>query len=158
MHSKQKGALGESKVLADLLKRNIAVFPEFGDLSVIDFFVYTSNREIGRIQVKYASIQNNTIQVKTTKSGPGYTSRYSDIDVDVFAIYVPQKDIILYINSLELLSYRKSMTFRFKPTLNNQKVRKIEDYMDFEKALRGHTPCTLSKLIEGEEMVQTASV
>lgn len=100
-----------------------------------------------------------SVIIHVTKSGPNYRFRYADYHVDVFAIYVLDKDAIAYIPAKTLLAQQKSRTLRIDEPHNNQSegVHWFVEFSEFERALRGHTQRTLTVHAEGEEMVQTAT-
>ena len=155
LHSKQKGTIGEISVIKSLLKKGYSVFTEVGDLSRVDLIAIVENVPI-KIQVKSTSVDNGAVEIYTRKSGPGYSYRYTEQDVDIFAIYIENKDIVLYIAAKELLKNERSLKLRFDAPKNGQKA-KIRDawkYSTFEDALRDHTPSILPKK-EDDDMIQT---
>lgn len=156
MHSKRKGIIGELEVAAYLAKQNLPVFKELGDLSPVDLITIVE-RVPWRIQVKALTAVKGVVHVSSKKSGPNYSFTYQEEDVDVFAIYVLDTEIIFFVSSCELLK-NSSSNFRVTPTKNCQKkgIRYVGDYMDFRRALRGHTRGP-SSCDEGEEMVQTTT-
>lgn len=136
MHSKTKGDIGQSAIINDLLKKGFRVFLEFGDLSRIDIIAEKNNR-LYKIQTK--SLKTNSegsIGVRTSKSGPGYEYRYTENDIDVFAIYSLDTEKIGYIKSSEVLSNKNTLFIRIREAKNKQKskTRNIEDYQDPNKA------------------------
>ena len=160
LHNKMKGALGEIAVAKDLLAKGYQVFTEFGDNSRVDLIVMGNDYHPIKVQVKGLQSKHGSVVINATKSGPNYRFRYADHHVDVFAIYVLDKDIIAYIPARMLLAQQKSLTLRIEVAQNNQSqgVHWITEYSEFERALRGQTQRTLPADAEGEEMVQTATV
>ena len=65
-------------------------------------------------------------------------------DVDVFAIYIPQRDVILFLSVDQVLKARGTTVMRVAKPKNNQtkKINWFEDYLDFKRALRDHTQST----------------
>lgn len=159
LHSKAKGALGEMAVAKDLLAQGYQVFVELGDNSKVDLIVLGNDFIPVKIQVKSLFSRNGTVVVNATKSGPGYQFRYQRHHVDVFAIYVIDKDLVAYVQADRLLQQRKSLTLRVDPSMNNQLrgISWLADYSEFQRALRGHTQRTQTADAAGEEMVQTAT-
>ena len=88
-----------------------------------------------RIQVKARKTikRSDSVILEAYSSGPGYSYKYSDNDVDLFVLYCLDTEEMAWVKSEELLE-NNSMAFRFKPAKNNQKVRIISDY-NFEKFL-----------------------
>lgn len=159
MHNKDKGTIGELKVSLDLIKRGYAVFKDISDNSPVDLITLVKNVPI-KIQVKTRSLckkNKNTFLLECKKSAKNYHKKYSLNEVDVFSIYILEKDIILYVSSKYLLKNTSGMTFRFDDSKNNQikSTHLYTDFLQFERALRDYTPCTLTISDEGEEIVQT---
>lgn len=157
MHSKVKGTLGELAVAQDLIRQGFPTFTELGDNSKVDLITLTPYPI--RIQVKALNSNNNRIQLDSTKSGPNYKFRYSEADLDIFAVYVLDTSDIFYVTAKEVLANSRTSTFRLASTRNNQSkgCRYIEDYRDFRKALRDYTQDTLAGKAEGDEIVQTTT-
>lgn len=140
LHSKQLGNIGELSVAADLAKKGYSIFKELGDYSKIDLIAEKDNKLV-KVQVKSSSYEDReTILLPLKKRGPnGYTHVYSVEEVDIFALYIRDTGEIIYIASSEALSTSSTfVTFRKSIPLNNQssKVRMVENYLDFEKAIR----------------------
>jgi len=159
MHSKEKGNLGELVAMKHLLSCGYPVFTEFGDNSKVDLIALVDNEPV-KIQVKTRTSESGKVQIDSRKSGPNYKFRYSLDHVDVFAIYVIDRDVLFFVNAKELLSNRTWTTYRLDPTKNGQKYKVlwVKDRMSFEEALRGHTCDTQTGKAVGEEMVQTTTV
>jgi hypothetical protein len=159
LHNKTKGALGEIAVAKDLLAKGYQVFAELGDNSRVDLIAMGKNYHPIKIQVKGLHSKHGSVIIHVTKSGPNYRFRYADYHVDVFAIYVLDRDAIPYISARTLLAQHKSLTLRIDAPHNNQTegVHWFVEFSEFERALRGHTQRTLTVNAEGEEMVQTAT-
>ncbi|MFZ2362111.1 MAG: group I intron-associated PD-(D/E)XK endonuclease [Anaerolineae bacterium] len=159
LHNKTKGALGEIAVAKELLAKGYQVFAELGDNSRVDLIVMGKDYRPIKIQVKGLQSKHGSVIVHVTKSGPNYRFRYADHHVDVFAIYVLDRDAIAYIPAETLLAQQKSLTLRIDAPENNQVegVHWFVEFSEFERALRGHTQRTPAGHAEGEEMVQTAT-
>ncbi|MFQ5571814.1 MAG: group I intron-associated PD-(D/E)XK endonuclease [Rhodothermales bacterium] len=157
MHAKQSGSLGELKVAADLIARGYAVFTELGDLSRVDLIALVDSQPV-KVQVKARTSKHGSVEISKRKSGPNYRFTYQEGEVDVFAIYVIDKDLCLYVNATDFLK-GSTLSIRVEPARNGQqkKVNPWQQYTDFKRALRGHTQPTLSEKAEGEEMVQTTT-
>ena len=80
--------------------------------------------------------------------------------MDVFAVYIINKDLVFYISAKELLQNGKVSKFRLTESRNGQKkfVRYVKDYLNFERALRDYTPHTQTVLVVGDEIVQTTTL
>jgi hypothetical protein len=133
MHAKQKGNIGELAIATDLAKQDMAVFTELGDLSKVDLIALIDNVPI-TIQVKARKLVNGAVQIKSSKSGPDYSYKYKEEDVDIFAIYVLDTEDIGYVSCKEIIS-RGQTSFRIEKPLNKQidKVRYLNEYKDIRK-------------------------
>jgi hypothetical protein len=91
---------------------------------------------------------------------PKYNSTYTVLQVDVFAVYVIDRDFVFYISAKELLKNGKVSKFRLSESKNGQKkfVRYVNDYLNFEKALRDYTPHAQTVTAVGDEIVQTTTL
>lgn len=132
MHPKRKGNIGELKIAADLCQKGYSVFTELGDISKTDLIVETEKKLI-KIQVKALTSINGKVQLDIQKSGPNYRFRYNKKDVDIFAIYVLDRDLIFYVPVVDALKHRQT-TYRIDPPKNNQKllIRYVDDYKNLK--------------------------
>jgi hypothetical protein len=158
LHSKQLGAIGVLRVAAHLMSKGLSVFAEMGDLARVDLIVLVDDQPI-KIQVKTRNLKEGKISVDSRKSGPGYRYRYKSKDVDVFAVYIPQRDLILFLNVHQVLRAKGTTVIRVDKPKNNQRkgVHWFETYLDFKQALRDHTQSTRPDKAEGKEMIQTTT-
>lgn len=158
LHSKQLGAIGVLRVAAKLMSEGYSVFAELGDLSRVDLIVLVEHQPV-KIQVKTRTLKDGRITVDSRKSGPGYLYRYTLQDVDVFAIYVPQEQLILFVNVAQILNAKSTFAIRVGKSKNNQTrfVHGYQDYLEFKKALRDHTQSTRPTSVEGKDMIQTTT-
>lgn len=117
------------------------VFIELGDNSKIDLIAVSSDYDLIKIQVKSYMSKNGSVEISPIKTGPGYKFRYSARHADVYALYVIDEDIVLYISAKELLSKKKSLTIRMTRSKNGQVkgTNSYADYLSLERVLRGHT-------------------
>jgi hypothetical protein len=156
LHSKAKGTIGEVKVAADLLSRGFHVFTEIGDLSKIDL-IAERDRKLYRFQVKAYHSKDGVVVLSSKKSGPNYSFHYESDQIDIFAVYVLDKDIIFYVSSKEVCEYSSSMNIRLEPPKNGQKknINLAENYT-LERILRDYTPNTQTDNAVGDDIVQTS--
>ena len=75
---------------------------------------------------------------------------YQAEEVDVFAIYVIDNDLCLYVNASDFLM-GTTFSIRIEPARNGQKkkIHTWQEYTDFKRALRGHTQPTLPPVHRG---------
>jgi len=114
---------------------------------------------ISQSRSKARNLKDGKISVDSRKSGPGYRYRYKPEDVDLFAIYIPQRDVILFLNVHQILQAKGTTVIRLVKPKNRQSkgVHWFEDYLDFKQALRDHTQSTRTDHAEGKEMIQTTT-
>ncbi|TAH53014.1 MAG: hypothetical protein EYC68_04970 [Chloroflexota bacterium] len=119
------------------------IFTELGDLSRVDLIALVDQEPV-KIQVKTRNLKDGKIVVDSRKSGPGYLYRYQPGDVDVFAIYVPEVDLVLFLSIDFVLKAKGATAIRIVQAKNNQRdgIHWFEDYLDFKRALRDHTQST----------------
>lgn len=158
LHTKQSGNLGELFVATDLVRQGYYVFKEFGDICKADLIIMDETYLPIKVQVKALTPKFGAVQIKSTKSGPGYHFQYEEKHADIYAIYVQDHEVVLYISNKELLRHG-TLTIRIEASKNNQtqKVNWSADYSDFKKALRDCTCNTLPGKAEGNEPVQTTT-
>jgi len=157
MHSKAKGTIGEAKAIQHFLQNGFRVFTEFGDLSRIDLIV-EKNNQLLKIQVKSYTSKDNKVVLYSKKAGPNYNFHYTEGDVDIFAVYILDKDELFYVSAKELCAMKSGLTFRLAEPKNGQKkmIRYPKDYT-LERILRDYTPNTLTSNVEGDDIVQTTT-
>lgn len=111
------------------------MFTELGDISRIDLILEAN--KLYRIQVKSVYTVNGVAPLYLRKSGPNYSYVYTLEDIDIFAVYVMDRDMCLYISAEEALDNGKKVNFRIDPTKNNQEyfVRWAKDYTDIDKII-----------------------
>ncbi len=140
-HSKQKGNLGFSATLKEMHKLGCNVFSEIGDYSKIDMIVEYKSKLI-KIQVKYATEKNGVATLALRKSGPnGYRYTYKTSDVDVFSVYLPDQDKVIFIPAKLACENKNAFTIRYKESKNLQKskVHHLNEFSDLDRILRDFT-------------------
>ena len=156
-----KGTLGEIAVCKELLKLGFSVFVELGNTSKVDLIVLDSEFTSFKIQIKATNSANEIVSVYSMKNclNPKYNSVYTTKQVDIFAVYIIDKDLVFYISAGELLQNGKVSKFRLSESKNGQKkfVRYVSNYLNFEKALRDYTRHTQTDFAVGDEIVQTTT-
>jgi hypothetical protein len=157
----RKGTLGEIAVCKELCRIGYDVFVELGNHSKVDLIVLDENYQAIKLQIKATHSKNDVVEVYSVKNclNPKYNSIYTSDQIDIFAVYVYDKNFVFYITAKELLKNGKCSKFRLSECKNKQKknVRFASDYLDFKKALRDCTPHTLAAKAAGDEPVQTTT-
>lgn len=154
-HSKQKGNLGFSATLKEIHKLGYNVFTEIGDYSKIDMIVELNSKLI-KIQVKYATEKNGMVILNLIKSGPnGYRYTYTTNDVDIFSVYLPNEDKVIFIPAKLACKNKKTMNIRYRESKNRQKfkVHYISDFENLDGILRDFTP----DICNDDDKVQTTT-
>lgn len=156
IHSKQKGNLGFSSTIKELHKLGYNVFSELGDLSKIDIIAEKQGNLI-RIQVKYVTEKNGIVTLSLKKSGPnGYRYTYCSDDADIFSVYLPTFDKVLFIPAKLACQNKNAFILRFNPTKNCQtkNIHLVEDFSNLAGILRDFT----FDACNGDDKVQTTTV
>jgi hypothetical protein len=138
-----KGALGQLAVAKDLVRQGIYVYVEVGSNSKVDMVVLTEGHNPYRVQVKTATYHNGVVHLYVRKCclNPKYNSVYSVTDVDLFALYVEDMDIVLYIPASEALKCRNRFSIRFMEPKNRQgNFNAADKYRNLKGLLRDCTP------------------
>ena len=137
-HSKQKGNLGFSATLKELHKLGYNVFIELGDNSKTDLIVETDGKLI-KFQVKYATENNGIIVIPSKKCGPnGYRYNYTENDIDMFSVYLPNHDKVIFVPSSLVCKNKTGLTIRYSKSKINQtrNVHLIEEFENLNVILK----------------------
>ena len=123
MNSKDKGNIGESVFLAEMIKKGCIVSKPFGDNARYDFIVDV-NGKLLKFQVKYCNCfsENNSILCPCASSANHTTNKkYSSYknDVDYMAFYLAPYDKIAIL-SIKEIGNRKTISLRNTKAANNQ--------------------------------------
>lgn len=137
MHSKQKGNIGFSATVNELHKLRYNVFIEMGDYSRVDIIAEKENKLV-KIQVKYATEKEGMAELNLRKCGPNkYNYVYTDKDVDLFSLYLPKLDQVIFIPAKTACKNRNVFRVRFSKSQSNQKkIRRIDEFTNLEKILK----------------------
>ncbi len=126
MHSKTKGGIGVSKAISYFLNHEIPCFTEtFCDLSQIDLIVENLDGVLKTIQVRTTEERKGcaTLSLRSimpgTKAQPCKTKRLRK-DIDIFVLYVKNRDLLLFIDGEEVKCFESAINFRLKEARNNQ--------------------------------------
>ncbi len=123
MNSKRIGNIGEAKVLAKFVELGIPVYIPFGDNERADL-IAEFNGLLNKIQVKTATGTNNgVIEFHLTSSTEhrknGAIHKYSKDEVDYFALYSLERDMVYLVPAPE--EPMSVICIRFEPSKNGQK-------------------------------------
>ena len=139
MTTKQIGNIGEAKTLCEFVKWMIPIYTSFGDNEKSDF-VIDYNKELKRVQCKTSekivdgkitfSLISSTLHRKN-----GVKHKYTKEEVDYFALYNIEADILLLIPIEKVLGQSAvSFALDYKPSRNQYESLNWQDYL-FEKIM-----------------------
>lgn len=139
MNTKKLGNIGEAKVLCKFVEMQIPVYQAFGDIEKADL-IAEFNGKLNKIQVKTSEkFENDQFIVDLTSSTirkqKDYKHKYSKDEIDYFAVYNLQSDVLLLfpISEFENKTAVK-INIPYKPSHNQYKAINWEDYT-FEKII-----------------------
>lgn len=133
MNTKRLGNIGEAVVLNEFVKRQIPVYIQFGDTEKADC-IAEFNGKLNKIQVKTCekcSKDKKWFSIKpystTTKNGKPVIQKYTKSEVDYFAIYCLELNILVFYPNENV---PEQLIFRIVSPKNNQKkgVKMVNDY------------------------------
>jgi len=134
-HTKFKADIGLTKVIADLTTKGYVPCIPLSEHQPYDIVTVAKNGKVFKLQVKYASLKKNgtvAVAFRTSwadKNGT-HIRHYSKEEFSYYAIYCPEKDIVLYVaNSSDC-----PKAIRFDNPANNQKkyVKRFNDYLELK--------------------------
>ena len=118
--TKSKGDLGESMVIADLLRKGYKVAIPLGEDWKFDIIALI-NGELKRIQCKYVEEKNGVISIPCRSCNGRLNYKYTEKDFDWLSCYDSTNDKCYYIpSSLLGESGRTYINLRLRSTKNNQ--------------------------------------
>ena len=127
MKTYEKGAIGEHRVVADLINKGYRVHKPLIDSLPYDIVVSIKGF-FYRVQVKYVRMRRGNIETSPRRANTQNVKSRND-EFDLLAIFCPDTDQCYYIWTSE---FETSIRLRTKPTKNNQMhgVRMAEDYLN----------------------------
>lgn len=161
MNTKRLGNIGEIKTISKFVEMQIPVYLAFGDIEKADL-VADFNGKLNKIQVKTSeTFVDGGFQVDLTSSTIrkklDYKHKYSSDEIDYFAIYNLESDVLLLL-PIEEFEGRTAIKINipYKPSRNQHKAINWEDYT-FEKIISVETLHETSSNAEDEDKVQTTT-
>lgn len=127
MKTYEKGAIGEHRVVADLINKGYRVHKPLIDSLPYDIVVSIKGF-FYRVQVKYVRLRRGHIETSPRRANTQNVKSRNE-EFDLLAIFCPDTDQCYYIWTSE---FDTSIRLRTKPTKNNQKhgIRMAEDYLN----------------------------
>jgi len=117
--TKQKGDIAEAFVTYLLKQNRFNVLIPWGEDNRYDI-VTEKNGVFKRIQVKYATPKNGTIEVRVRGCNNYNIIHYSPKDIDIIAVYSSKRNKVYFV-PLNGIKNRSICKLRFEPTKNKQK-------------------------------------
>jgi len=117
--TKQKGDIAEAFVTYLLKENGFNVLLPWGEDNRYDL-VAEKNGVFKRIQVKYATPSNGTVEVRIRSCNNYNILHYSPRDIDIIAVYSPGQKKVYFV-PLKDVKNRSLCKLRLEPTKNRQK-------------------------------------
>jgi hypothetical protein len=125
----QKGDIGEAAFYLAAMQKGYWA----GQMPQHCPYDYVLDRGNGpeRIQVKYRSLSNGSVHIKSYSNSSSSSRSYKDM-VDFFAVYVPELKEV-YLLPAELVNEGSGVVLRVEPSRNNQTkgIRFLADYLSW---------------------------
>jgi prevent-host-death family protein len=136
----QKGTVAELAVQMAAARLEIGVYKPLDEHSRADL-LFEIGSDLYRVQVKWGGLTTNHDVIKVNLSGSRYSpqgyvySRYSEHEVDLFAVYCGELDRC-FLLPIELCANRRAIFLRLTPPRNNQQACiNLADEYDFAGAV-----------------------
>jgi hypothetical protein len=130
--TKEKGDLGQSLIMADLLKRGFKVLLPLGEDWKFDLVLFREGK-FERVQCKYDGINTDFCIVRCNSSNSWKVHKYTSEEIDWMACYHKASDTCYYLPSSMLgENGRKAVNLRINPAKNNQKkgILEAKDFLN----------------------------
>ena len=135
-HTKTKADIGLTKVIADLTSKGYVPCIPLSEHQRYDLVAVGPEGWMFRLQVKFATLKKNaTIEVRFRRNWADkngcYSVPYSVEEFDFYAVYCPQRDIVLYVPNKPNLP----KAIRFSESANSQErnVHWFHGYLTLER-------------------------
>jgi hypothetical protein len=161
MQTKRLGNIGEAKTLWKFVSLNVPVYIPFGDNEKSDLIAEFGGK-LNKIQVKTSETLSDgkfevSLKSSTVHNGMCYYYTYSSGDIDYFAIYNLETDILMLVPIIELENRTAvKISVPWVPSRNQYKSLNWEDYT-FEKIISSAETLHDTSLNKDEEKVQTTT-
>ena len=104
MNSSQLGNIGEIKTISKLIENQIPVFTPVGDGNTVDLIAII-NGQCVKIQVKTTEKIHDTLMTWNVARQEGFhgnRAKYNEGDIDYFALYCLESDILCFVPYCEI--------------------------------------------------------
>lgn len=133
---RRKGDIAEKMFELKCVENDVEVFTPINSGSRIDYIIVHEGK-MKRVQIKYISAYNGTINISFTKNQNGRREgdkplykKYDSSEIDLFLVYCPDTDK-WYNIPINTADDQRGVSLRIVQAKNNQKsnVRSAEDYI-----------------------------
>lgn len=133
------GTIGVYAVMQRLLCAGYKVFLEVTNSDDVDLVTF-KNGEFKRVQVKTSNTKKGRVGASRFASGRETKKVLNGDEFDVMAIYVQDRDVVLYVPISMIVLRKTSITIRIDPPKNGalKNTRSFEEFLSYEKAC-GHS-------------------
>jgi hypothetical protein len=135
-HTKVKADIGLGKVIVSLTMMGFVPCIPLSEHQPYDIVAVAKDGSTCKIQVKYAGLKKNgTIDVHFRRSWAdskgSYTKAYSEDEFDFYAIYCPEKEVVLYVAN----DKNCPKAIRFDKPANNQTryIKWADNYLTIKR-------------------------
>lgn len=128
LSKKKKGDIAELAVATHCLKNGYQILFPYGEDTRYDFVIEREGL-FKRVQVKYVTPKDGTLDVSCRSSNNWSTRAYTADEIDIIAVYDSKSGIIYFID-VKIIG-KRSLKLRLSASKNNQSksVRIAEDYL-----------------------------
>lgn len=161
MQTKQLGNIGEAKTLWKFISLGVPVYIPFGDNEKSDLIAEFGGK-LNKIQVKTSEKLEDdrfivSLESSTVHNGINYHHVYNHDEIDYFALYNLESDILMLV-PINKLENRRTITISipWKSSHNQFKTLNYLDYT-FEKIISSAETLHEASLNKDEEKVQTTT-
>ncbi|MEK6727298.1 MAG: group I intron-associated PD-(D/E)XK endonuclease [Candidatus Omnitrophota bacterium] len=117
--TKQKGDIAEAFIVYSLKQNGFNVLLPWGEDNRYDL-VSEKNGVFKRIQVKYATPKDGTVEVRMRSCNNYNIIHYSPKDIDIIAVFSPKENKVYFV-PLNGFKNKSTCKLRISPTKNKQK-------------------------------------
>lgn len=129
----KKGNIGLIETIRYLTKKGLECFLPLHDYSGIDLIAYCGKTgKTWKIQVKYRTAKGGTIEIPFESIVNGKRIRNNIDIIDVWAVYCPNIDQVIFIDRDSINPKKSSFSFRISPCHNKNK-QLLPMYTDIDK-------------------------
>jgi hypothetical protein len=139
-HTKFKGDIGLTKVIAHLTERNIDCLLPISEHLPFDLVSMGNSGKLYKIQVKFSGLEKGKVKVnlratRYNNSKGMYSVSIDKSQVDIFAVYSPDTKNIYYISTLDMLENKNSFYLSLEKPSRAISFNWHEDFLSPERVI-----------------------